>query len=279
MPRQARIKSDFGIYHIMFRGNNKQNIFVDDEDRLRLISMLENLPLQYDYVTGKLLKSRNCDIYAFCLMSNHVHILFRELDEDIDHSMKRLLTSYAQYYNGKYARIGHVFQDRYRSEPCNDLEYFITLLRYIHQNPVKAHLTQTVAEYPWSSWNEFVNYGKDIEYTDGTVFTNVCNVKATLKRYPINELTRLVDELLPDETGCIDDNQIIRSHISDDDVEIILRESWHIYSPSDFEHLSAECQQKIIHDLNDRGVSYRQIARHTGQSFYQVGKSIREPSR
>lgn len=274
MPRQARTKSNYGIYHIMFRGNNKQNIFVDDKDRLHLISMLENLPLQYDYATGELLKSRNCDIYAYCLMSNHVHILFRELDEDVDHSMKRLLTSYARYYNLKYARIGHVFQDRYRSEPCNDPEYFMTLFRYIHQNPVKAHMTQTVAEYPWSSWNEFLNYGKNIENACGTVFTNVCNVKAILKKYPIDELTHLIDELLPDQTECIDDNQIIRTHISDDNVAAMLKQNWQISSPSDFAHLSKQSQKEIIQKLTTKGVSYRQIARHTGLSFYQVGKLI-----
>jgi len=279
MPRQARIKSNFGIYHIMFRGNNKQNIFVDDKDRLKLISLLENLPLQFDYATGKLLESRNCDIYAYCLMSNHVHILIREMDEDVDHLMKRLLTSYAQYYNGKYARVGHVFQDRYRSEPCDDIEYFMILLRYIHQNPVKAHIAKTIAEYPWSSWNEFVNYGRDIEYAEGKVFTNVCNVKATLKRYPIEELTRLVNELLPDDTDCIDDNQIFHMHVSEDDVKALLMEGWQINSPSDFEHLSVERQMEVIQSLSNNGVSYRQIARHTGLSYYQVGKSIKEPSR
>jgi len=270
MPRQARVKSDFGIYHIMFRGNNKQNIFLDDEDRLQMISLLENLPRQYDYVTGKLLESKNCDFFAYCLMSNHVHILMRELDEDVDHAMKRLLTRYAHYFNGKYSRVGHVFQDRYRSEPCNDIGYFMVLFRYIHQNPVKAHISQSVAEYPWSSWNEFVNCGKDIEYAEGEVFTNVCNVRATLNRFPIGELAFLVNEPLPDDTDCIDDNQKMRIHHSEEEVVSLLGEMWHVDSPSDFENLSGECQHEIIHELNRRGVTYRQIARHTGLSYYQV---------
>ena len=67
-------------------------------------------------------------------MGNHVHLLIKESDEPIGDVMKRISSSYVFYYNHKYDRVGHLFQDRYRSEPCEDLSYFITLLRYIHQN-------------------------------------------------------------------------------------------------------------------------------------------------
>ena len=106
MPRQARKESGTGIYHVMLRGINRQDIFEEQE--------------------------------AYCLMSNHVHLLLRERTESISISLKHLTVSYAAYYNKCYQRVGHLFQDRFKSEPVNDIEYFVTLLRYVHQNPVKA---------------------------------------------------------------------------------------------------------------------------------------------
>lgn len=273
MPRQAREKSPVGMYHIMFRGNNKQNIFGDDEDRLKLIDLLEELPRQYDE-KGNLLSSINCMFYAWCLMSNHVHLLYREFDEEIEHSMKRLLTSYAQYYNCKYGRVGHVFQDRFRSEPCNNMDYFTTLLRYIHQNPVKAGITKTVSEYPWSSWNEYMSYGYPVEDLRGIIFTQVCNVRAILKRYPIEDLTYLINKTLPDDMGCLDDDQDTFVRHSDEEVTNLMRKLWNIASPSDFEHLSLEQQREVTIELRQFNASYRQIARLTCQSYRQVYKTI-----
>ena len=81
---------------------------------------------------------RNYILYAYCLMSNHIHLLIREREDNIGMAIKRIASSYVYYYNHKYSRDGHLFRERFKSEPVNDIAYFITLLRYIHQNPVKA---------------------------------------------------------------------------------------------------------------------------------------------
>ena len=80
----------------------------------------------------------NYTLYAYCLMSNHIHLLIREREDEIGMAIKRIASSYVYYYNHKYSRDGHLFRERFKSEPVNDMAYFVILLRYIHQNPVKA---------------------------------------------------------------------------------------------------------------------------------------------
>ena len=104
MPRLPRQKSDSGIYHIMLRGINQQVIFEDDEDYFKFIETLEN----YKAVSGY-------KLFAYCLMSNHIHILIKVEKEDLDLIMKRIAGSYVYRYNWKYYRKGHLFQDRFKN--------------------------------------------------------------------------------------------------------------------------------------------------------------------
>ena len=90
-------------------------------------------------------------LYGYCLMANHFHLLIREREETIGNIVKRIASSYVYYYNHKYLRNGHLFKERFKSEPVNDISYFTTLLRYIHQNPVKAGIVKEVKDYEYSS--------------------------------------------------------------------------------------------------------------------------------
>jgi len=92
-----------------------------------------------------------CTVFGYCLMGNHLHLLLQENSESISVTMKRIGTSYAWWYNKKYDRVGHVFQDRYKSECVEDETYLLTVIRYIHLNPVKAKITEKPEEYKWSS--------------------------------------------------------------------------------------------------------------------------------
>ena len=85
------------------------------------------------------------EMYAFCLMTNHVHLLLRETDEPLEVVFKRIGSRYAYWYNNKYQRIGHLFQDRFKSENVEDDAYFLTVLRYIIQNPMKAGMEKEPA--------------------------------------------------------------------------------------------------------------------------------------
>lgn len=146
MPRKQRIKSNSGFYHIMLRGNERKNIFKSDEDKLRFMETIRE----------KKDKDRFC-LHAFCLMDNHVHLMLSEGTEDISTVIKRITVSYVYYFNKKYKRVGHLFQDRFKSEAVENDRYILALARYIHQNPVKAGLVEKVSDYKWSSYNCYLD--------------------------------------------------------------------------------------------------------------------------
>ncbi|KUG02756.1 hypothetical protein ASZ90_019832 [hydrocarbon metagenome] len=141
MARQKRLKSESGYYHIMMRGNERRDIFLDDQDKIRFIETISEKKQEDRFY-----------LHAFCLMDNHIHLMVSEGTEDIATVIKRIAVSYVYYFNKKYKRVGHLFQDRYRSEVVEDDRYVLALARYIHNNPVKAGLTKTAGEYRWSSY-------------------------------------------------------------------------------------------------------------------------------
>jgi REP element-mobilizing transposase RayT len=124
----------------MVRGINRQDIFHDKNDFKRYLETLK----KFSFECG-------VTILGYCLMTNHVHLLIHESDKDVSVFMKRLGISYAYWYNWKYERTGHVFQDRFKSEEIENDAYLLTVIRYIHQNPVKTAIAQNPEEYQWSS--------------------------------------------------------------------------------------------------------------------------------
>ncbi|WP_366923915.1 transposase [Metallumcola ferriviriculae] len=144
MGREARKRSSTGIYHIMLRGIDKRDIFLDDEDKIRFMEKLMKAK-----ETGKF------ELYGYCLMDNHVHLLIKE-NEDIGASIKRITVGYVWWHNNKYGRTGHLFQNRYKSEPVETESYLLTVLRYIHQNPVKAKIVLQAKDYSWSSYKQYL---------------------------------------------------------------------------------------------------------------------------
>ncbi len=141
MPRKARELSSANVYHVMVRGNRKQDIFLEDEDRFKFIKILKKVKQKGEY-----------ELYAYCLMNNHVHLLIKEKDEQISRTMKRINVSYVNYFNQKYHQVGHLFQDRYKSEPIENENYLLAVLNYIHNNPLNASIVKNLNEYIWSSY-------------------------------------------------------------------------------------------------------------------------------
>ena len=138
MARMPRKKSGSGIYHVMLRGADRRILFSDDEDCERFLETLRRAKRESPF-----------RLFAYCLMGNHVHLLLKEGDEPLGITFKRIGVSYVYYYNWKYQLHGHLFQDRYQSEQVEDDAYFLDVLRYICQNPVKAGLCTKPFEYPW----------------------------------------------------------------------------------------------------------------------------------
>ena len=141
MPRRPRLDISGALHHIMVRGIDRADIFRDDEDRHGFLKKLEEL-----IVISK------SQVYAWTLMTNHVHILYKSGEKGISFVMRRLLTWYAIYFNRRHKRSGHLFENRYKSILCEEDQYLLELVRYIHLNPVRAGLVSTLGEldrYPW----------------------------------------------------------------------------------------------------------------------------------
>jgi putative transposase len=127
VPRYPRQYSKTGIYHIMLRGNERKDIFIDEEDKGKFIKIIFKKKADEAF-----------KLYAYCLMDNHLHLVIKEQKETISQIIKKIATSYAYYFNHKYKRVGHLFQDRYKSETIEDEAYLLSVIRYVHNNPEKA---------------------------------------------------------------------------------------------------------------------------------------------
>ena len=145
MPRYRRQKSMTGVNHIMVRGVGGMKIFHDDEDRQRYLDTLLRFKGE-----------NNFEIYAYSLMPNHVHLLVRELDEQSCSFMKRIGVSHAYQFNTKYIRVGHLYQDRYRSEAIETIASLFRCKRYLHKNASAAGLVKLPCDYPWSSYKHYL---------------------------------------------------------------------------------------------------------------------------
>ena len=141
MPRGARLDAPGTLHHVIIRGIEKGDIVKDDEDRKEYLRRM-----------GELAKGTGTSIYAFALMTNHAHILLKSGEQGLSTFMRRLLSGYAQYFNRRHQRVGHLFQNRYKSIICEEEAYFDKLVAYIHLNPHRAGLVNTFEElavYPW----------------------------------------------------------------------------------------------------------------------------------
>jgi len=145
MGRVARLESDTGYYHVIARGNNKEMIF--------------RHPLEKQYFLGELqnrVDEGDISILSYCVMDNHIHLL---INADLDlmaEALKRTNIKFAMRYNTKYDRVGHVFQGRYKSEVINTDQYLLGVIRYIHNNPVKAEIVSEAGDYKWSSYKAYI---------------------------------------------------------------------------------------------------------------------------
>jgi REP element-mobilizing transposase RayT len=127
MARKPRIEYAGAFYHIIVRGNQRQDIFLSDEDRREYLTRLS----KYKEICG-------FNLYAYVLMGNHVHLLMETPRDRISRIMQRINLTYTQYFNRKYNKVGHLFQGRYTSYLCDKDEYLLALVRYIHLNPTHA---------------------------------------------------------------------------------------------------------------------------------------------
>ena len=145
MARKARAEVEGGLYHVITRGNNRRQIFNSPADYKKFLSLLTIQKTKLPFF-----------LYSYCLMSNHVHLLIERQANTVGRIMHRLLTGYAQYYNRRYRRVGHLLQGRHKAILCQSDRYLSELVRYIHLNPVRARMVNQPEEYEYSSHRAYL---------------------------------------------------------------------------------------------------------------------------
>src|SRR5262249_35613355 len=145
MPRRLRIEFEGAIYHVMARGNARQQIVRDDDDRQRLLADLERSVVRCGW-----------ELPAFVVMGNHLHLLVKTPRANLGRGMQGFLSAYAMWANRRRRRPGHLFQGRYRAEMIEDESYYWVVSRYIHLNPVRAGLVDRPEQWAWSSYPGYV---------------------------------------------------------------------------------------------------------------------------
>lgn len=245
MPRGPRKKSETGIYHIMIRGINRQIIFEDEDDCEKFLQVLHRYKEKCGY-----------QIYAYCLMGNHLHLLLQISIEPLETIMRMISGSYVYWYNQKYDRVGNLFQDRFKSEPIENEAYLLTVLRYIHQNPVKAGIVKEMEDYPWSSYHDYFN-PKGAELTDTLMVLrlfhdNPSKAKASFKKYMMEF----------QEDSCLEMEE--NSRMTDFDARAFIVKIFHLSSPTEIQRFDLQERNRMLRHLKDSGLSIRQIERLTG---------------
>lgn len=145
MARKARAEVEGGLYHVIVRGNNRRRIFDSPADYEKFMSVLAAQKTKLLFF-----------LYAYCLMTNHVHLLIERQRDTVGRIMHRVLTGYSQYYNRRYQRVGHLLQGRHKAILCQSDRYLAELVRYIHLNPVRARMVTKPEQYEYSSHRAYL---------------------------------------------------------------------------------------------------------------------------
>ncbi|HAC34313.1 MAG TPA: addiction module toxin RelE [Gammaproteobacteria bacterium] len=141
MARPLRLEFAGAIYHVTSRGDRREAIYDDDEDRAYWLDTI-----------GRVCERFNWRVHAYCLMDNHYHLVIETIDANLSKGMRQLNGVYTQYYNRRHARAGHVFQGRFKAIHVDKETYLLELARYVVLNPVRAGMMKDIADWPWSSY-------------------------------------------------------------------------------------------------------------------------------
>ena len=222
----------------MFRGVNQQNIFEEKEDYTKLITIISDIR-----------KEMGFEIYAYCFMTNHVHIVIKENGyKEVSLIMKRILTKYARWYNIKYKRTGALIANRYKSVPVEIDEYFLHLIRYVHQNPIKAGMVDSLSDYVYSSYNE---------YLSAPVLVDTDLVLEMIDKKEFEDFHAIIEDI----SFSVSD----RKGKSDDEMVFEIKNLYGIDNPKEIAKLERNRRNEIISSLKKQ-YHARQIQRITDVS-------------
>lgn len=251
MTRYARIQSSSGIYHVTMKGINGQDIFEEDRDNRKFLFVLE-----------KCIRKDQFEVFAYCLMSNHVHLLLRVGEKSIGSVIQRIGTTFAGWYNNVHGRSGHLFQNRFHSVTVDNAGQLRMVWRYILQNPMKAGLEEYPGEkYMWSSIYAYLGIADPVTVTD---FVMQCFGSKTV----MMEFLKMSG----DSDRCKLE-MMKKKRLSDETAMYILKNLCEKYEVTDFAKMDRNSKRELVGLMYQQyKLSLKQITRITGLSYRTVRK-------
>ena len=244
----------------MLRGINKQDIFFEEKDYLQFQNFIKKTKENFSY-----------QLYSYVLMPNHIHLEIKDENQKLSQIVHSMATSYANYFNKKYQRVGHVFENRFQSKNVEDCYYILNLVRYIHQNPVKAKINK-IENYKWSSYFE---YAKNEEIEEKIVDT-----EEILKIFLIEKGEDTKGFLKFNKTSLEFQDSVefleyeMRNKLTDEEVIYFIKKELEIYNIQEIQNYNIEYRNEIIRRIKEiQGVTQKQIARVLGVTVRIVQKA------
>lgn len=240
MSRKARKIAETNTYHVVIRGMDRQIMFEESKDFIKYLDLLSVYKTECGF-----------EIFAYCLMNNHVHLVIRSNNVPLSLIFSKLNTHYACWFNMKYQRTGHLQQERFYSEPIEDISYLLACIRYNHRNPCNAGLeTAPGQSYLWSSYFDYQNGISDL-----------VDIDFILSFMPKNDF--LAFNNLSADDDCLDIDKI-RCRLPDDVAKEIICEISKCSTSTEFQNLPSVLQNKYICEILGRKISIRQLNRLVG---------------
>jgi putative transposase len=267
MARPLRLAIPGGLYHVIARGNDRQLIYLDDDDRRRFLELL-----------GQAVERYRLLCHSYCLMDNHYHLLLETPLANLSLAMRQLNGLYAQHFNRRSGRCGHVFQSRFRAILIQKESHLMRTARYIVRNPVRARICGHPGEWPWSSYNALVGRAARERFlcTEELLKAFAPTARAARARYREFVAEGLDDALLEEVRGeRLGDESFLRVCYGADErlhevprvqLEPLRRPLAEIFGATSTPLAAA---------YRDHGYSLRELAEHLGCHYSTVSRRLR----
>lgn len=256
MPRGPRKISSCNYYHVMMHGVSNEPIFSTSTFKNKFLAVLQEVQEDIEF-----------EIITYCIMTNHVHLFIYISEEEFSIALKRINIKYAQFYNRCKQRKGHVFQDRFKSEIVDSPRYFYTLIRYIHNNPVKANLCTSIDAYPWSGAKEFTLMQPHIIHTNilEQILNNFTSIASFINYHNHDDFYIYID--LPED---IQKRIILLA-------DIVIDQYLQSRNKSHILELTVSEKETLVKELLAiNKLTYHQISDYTSVSLYRIGAIKRQ---
>lgn len=267
MARPLRIAIPGGLYHVISRGNDREVVYLDDHDRMRFLELLDRVVERYRLLC-----------HSYCLMDNHYHLLLETPKANLSLAMRQLNGLYAQGFNRRNGRCGHLFQARFRAILVEKESHFLRAARYIVRNPVRARICELPRQWPWSSYKALAGAVPPEAFlcTEELLRLFAATRRAAQARYREFVADSVDDDLLAEVRGeRLGNETFLRIRYADDErlVEVPRDQFEPLRRP--LEEIFASESEPVAAAYREHGYSLREIGEHLGFHYSTVSRRLR----